>query len=183
MPIAFAIVLAVLALMATRLREQHIRTFAFPQGIFAKVIATYPHLSQRDMALVSHGLRQFFLAYLRRCWRLVCLEENINPRKPSRLPLLFALNRKLAIANGFHYAADCGGVLREGDSGSTGTYCGGDFANSAIDGGTAGLSDDGAGHHGGDGHGHGGDGGDAGSGGRGGGDGCSGGCVGGCGGD
>ncbi len=202
-------------LRQARLREQHIRSFAFPKGSFAKVIAKYPHLTQKDMELVSRGLRQFFLAYLRsgrrhvampsqvadelwhefilhtrhyqaftqkafggflhhtpavvlssqsqynaglrRCWRHVCDEEHINPRKPSRLPLLFALDKKLAIANGFFYVADCSGVAREGDSGSTGMYCGGDFANSSIDGGTAGLSDDGGGHHGGHGHGDGGD--------------------------
>jgi hypothetical protein len=246
MTAALAIVATLLALAAlqlwklrmARLREHHIRTFAFPRGVFAKVIAKYPHLSQKDMALVSHGLRQFFLAYLRggkqhvampsqvadelwhefilctrhyqdftrqafggflhhtpsvvlssmsrsnaglrRCWRHVCLEENINPRKPSRLPLLFALDKKLLIANGFHYVAECSGVSREGESGSTTVYCGGDFANSSIDGGTDGLSDAGTSHH----HGtsHDGDGGvDGGSGGDGGGDGCGG--SGGCGGD
>jgi hypothetical protein len=32
-----------------------------------------------------------------RTWRLACLEENINPEKATRLPLLFALDAKLAI--------------------------------------------------------------------------------------
>ncbi|MBF0256946.1 MAG: hypothetical protein HQL47_10930, partial [Gammaproteobacteria bacterium] len=41
---------------------------------------------------------------LRRCWWYVCLEENIDPHRPTRLPLLFALDAKLAIANGFHYS-------------------------------------------------------------------------------
>lgn len=243
MHIVLAILTAILVFTAlrlwqlrvARLREQHIRTFAFPKGIFAKVIATYPHLSQRDMELVSHGLRQFFLAYLRsgrrhvampsqvadalwhefilytrhyqaftqqafggflhhtpavvlssksrhneglrRCWRHVCLEENIHPRTPSRLPLLFALDKKLAIANGFHYVADCSGVARAAESGSTGMYCGADFADSGIDGGTAGLTDDGAGQHGGGGSVQGGEGDGWGGGG---GDGCGGG---GCGGD
>lgn len=44
---------------------------------------------------------------LRRCWWQVCREENINPQRPTRLPLLFALDRKLQIKNGFLYIVDC----------------------------------------------------------------------------
>ena len=49
---------------------------------------------------------------LRRVWWYCCLEENINPRKPTRLPLLFALDAKLGIANGFVYRLDCGRAPR-----------------------------------------------------------------------
>lgn len=44
---------------------------------------------------------------LRRCWWQVCREENIHPQRPTRLPLLFALDRKLHIKNGFLYLIDC----------------------------------------------------------------------------
>lgn len=82
---------------------------------------------------------------LRRCWWWACREELIDPRRPSRLPLLFALDAKLGIAGGFRYVPDCGGVRRDDDQG--GTYCGGDFASSAFDGGAAGFGDgDGGGH-------------------------------------
>lgn len=238
-------------------REAHIRGFAFPKGVFAKVIARHPHISQKEMELVSRGLRQFFMAYhqsgyrhvampsqvaddlwhefilytrhyqafcqqafgrflhhtpavvlsrsqqlgnegLRRCWRHVCREENINPRRPSRLPLLFALDSKLAIAGGFVYVADCSGPRREGAAGDgTNVYCGGDFSDGSIDGGTAGFDDAGdAGSHSSGGHGghhgsdsgstslgdHGGNSGDGGS--SDGGSSCSGSsCGGGCGGD
>jgi hypothetical protein len=229
MTIAFSIVLGLLLAASAWLwrrhvataREAHIRTFQFPKGLFAKVMARYPHLTHKDMELVSRGLRQFFLAYLksgkqyvsmpsqvadelwhefilhtrsyqgftrqafgsflhhtpavalshqsqsniglRRCWKHACLEENINPRKPSRLPLLFGLDAKLGIADGFHYVPDCSGVRRqtpqEGGSGSTGVHCGGDFSDASFDGGTDGLSDaDGHGNGGADGDG-GGDGG------------------------
>lgn len=40
---------------------------------------------------------------LRRAWYWACKDEAIRPRMPSRLPLLFALDAKLAIPNGFHY--------------------------------------------------------------------------------
>jgi hypothetical protein len=44
---------------------------------------------------------------LKRTWRYACLEENINPKAPSRLPLLFAIDSKLGIADGFRYLPDC----------------------------------------------------------------------------
>jgi hypothetical protein len=79
---------------------------------------------------------------LRRCWWYACLEENINPRKPTRLPLLFALDAKLNIPGGFHYVTDCRG-RRENDSESGGRiiYCGGDFSSPDFDGTTDGLGD------------------------------------------
>jgi hypothetical protein len=44
---------------------------------------------------------------LKRTWRYACLEESINPKAPSRLPLLFAIDAKLGIADGFRYLPDC----------------------------------------------------------------------------
>ena len=75
---------------------------------------------------------------LRRTWWWACKDENINPSKPSRLPLLFALDSKLGIANGFVYSPDCNALRRNG-SGSA--YCAGDFGSSSIDGGTDGFGD------------------------------------------
>ena len=40
---------------------------------------------------------------LRRAWFFACRDEAIDPRQPSRLPLLFALDGKLAIAGGLRY--------------------------------------------------------------------------------
>jgi hypothetical protein len=211
MQTAFTVIVCASTLLASWLlwrqrlakkREAYIRTFAFPKGLFSKVIATHPHLTAKDMQLVSHGLRQFFLAYLhsgkqyvsmpsqvvdalwhefilytknyqdfsqkafgsflhhtpaaaltkksqsnvglRRCWRYVCLQETINPVKPSRLPLLFALDAKLGIANGYHYVPDCQGVRKAGNStgANTGQYihCGGDFSDASFDGSTEGFS-------------------------------------------
>jgi hypothetical protein len=85
---------------------------------------------------------------LRRVWWHACKNDQINPRKPSRLPLLFALDTKLNIANGFHYAADCAGLRRrQGDGGAlTVVYCGGDFGSTSFDGGTDGFGDSHGGH-------------------------------------
>lgn len=75
---------------------------------------------------------------LHRCWNFACREENINPRNPTRLPLLFALDAKLNIHKGYTYVPDCRGVRRQaaGDSAtaSTSPHCAGDFSSSSLDG-------------------------------------------------
>lgn len=121
---------------------------------------------------------------LRRVWWFACLEENINPRRATRLPLLFAIDRKLGIADGFVYNLHCHRTPAEVAADSmAGAQCADLFADSSVDGGTAGLGCGGGFGSGGDG-GHGGHGGGHGCSGHGGGDsGCSGGCSGGCGGD
>lgn len=78
---------------------------------------------------------------LRRVWWFSCRDENIDPRKPTRLPLLFALDGKLGAADGFRYVPDCEGVRREGDNSSGAVYCGGDFGSSGVDGSTDGFGD------------------------------------------
>ena len=104
---------------------------------------------------------------LRRCWWFACKEENINPKSAARLPLLFALDGKLNIADGFRYVPDCKGVRRQDAAGgsSVNAYCGAEFSSTAYDGGTEGFTDGG--------------GGDGGSSASGGGDGCGGGGCGG----
>lgn len=57
-------------------------------------------------AVVRGGSREDD-AGLRRVWWFSCLEENIDPRNPTRLPLLFAIDGKLGIENGFVYTLDC----------------------------------------------------------------------------
>ncbi|GAB2867703.1 hypothetical protein GCM10027277_40990 [Pseudoduganella ginsengisoli] len=205
-------------------RESFIRTFDLPKGLFDKLTKRHPHLTLRDCQLVSHGLRQFFLAHLksgrmyvsmpsqvaddlwhefilytknyeqfcnkafgrflhhtpaevldkarrnndgiRRCWRYACLEENINPKSPTRLPLLFALDAKLNIAAGFMYALDCATL-----HGADGTvYCGADLSSCGGGSGCGGDSFSDSGSDGGSSDGGGSDGGGCGGGGCGGGD-------------
>lgn len=81
-------------------------------------------------------------AGLRRCWWHVCREENIDPRHPTRLPLLFAIDDKLGIEDGFRYVPDCHSVRRTSkDGGSGAVHCGSDFGDSSVDGGTDGFGD------------------------------------------
>jgi hypothetical protein len=84
---------------------------------------------------------------LRRVWWHACKEENINPRRPSRLPLLFALDSKLKIANGFAYTPNCEPLRRDRNAAVAGSggspYCGGDFSSSTYDGTTTGFGEGG----------------------------------------
>lgn len=217
-------------------REQHIREFTLPPGLFDKLRQHHPHLTQKDCQLVAQGLRQFFMAHLksgrqfvsmpsqvvddlwhefilytreynkfcrqafgrflhhspaimllkgqrnnagiRRTWHYACHEENINPKNPTRLPLLFALDAKFSIPNGYVYVPDCSGFPRQDGSSSAAPYCGGDLGHTSS--GCGGGSDGGADW--GDGGGHSSDGGGD-SGGSDGGGGCGGGGCGGGGGD
>ncbi len=78
---------------------------------------------------------------LRRCWWFACKEENINPRAPIRWPLLFALDKKFNIRNGFYYEPDSSGVRRKADNnGDSFPYFGGDFSSYANDSGTNGFT-------------------------------------------
>lgn len=88
---------------------------------------------------------------LRRTWWYACRAEGIDPKAPHRLPLLFALDAQLGIADGFHYVPDCAALRRNGRGDC---YCGGDFSDSGIDGdldGFGGEGDSGDGDSGGDG--------------------------------
>lgn len=89
---------------------------------------------------------------LRVTWRYACLEENINPNHPVRLPLLFAIDEKLQIADGNIYNLK----TTQNPSGDSGG-CGGMACGGGSDCGNGGCCGDGGG-------------------------GCSGGCGGGCGG-
>jgi hypothetical protein len=123
------------------------------------------------IALSRAGRKDQHNAGLRRVWWHTCKDENINPRAATRLPLLFALDAKLGIADGFVYTPDCKSHRsQEGAAEASGgvVYCGGDFSDGSFDGSTEGLGDSSFGDAGADG-----------------GSGCGGdgGCGGGCGGD
>ncbi|WP_342618425.1 hypothetical protein [Rhodoferax sp. GW822-FHT02A01] len=73
---------------------------------------------------------------LRRAWFWACKEESINPRKPSRLPLLFALDAKCGIEGGFQYVPDCKDIGRKSDANGdgSGSYCATDFSDGSSSG-------------------------------------------------
>ncbi|HZV98363.1 MAG TPA: hypothetical protein VFF74_05180 [Methylophilaceae bacterium] len=180
-------------------RDKFIREAPFPKGLLERLGKHHPQLEQKDLALVSRALRQYFLTYhhsgckrvsmpsqvvddlwhefilytrhyelfckqafgqffhhtpavvlgsdkrdnegLRRVWWHACKEENINPRDAARLPLLFAIDAKLGVADAFVYSLNCKKDAANGTSGSS--CCAGDFGDASIDGGLDGFGDGG----------------------------------------
>jgi hypothetical protein len=127
---------------------------------FGRFLHHTPAESMRTPTLATTGIR--------RAWALACSDEGLSRRRPARVPLIFGLDRELAIPGGFYYVPDC----RQDPA--AGQYCGSDIG---CAGGDAGGSLDGGSGWGGDGHG--GDGSSDGCGGGGDGGGCGGGCGGG----
>ena len=65
-----ALLLAIVALVVWRRqvalrREAFIRSFTLPHGLFERLTKRHPTLTLKQCQLVAHGLRQFFLAYLK----------------------------------------------------------------------------------------------------------------------
>jgi hypothetical protein len=139
----------------------HLRTAPASIGMPSRVVDDLWHEFILDTREYSAFCEQVFGAYfhhipaanmapgisrdagMRRTWRHACLEENINPEHPPRLPLLFAIDQKLAIANGNVYSLE---KPMQASTSSCGSACGG-FACSS--GGLA-ESDAGSGDSGGD---------------------------------
>ncbi|WKB54208.1 glycine-rich domain-containing protein [Eleftheria terrae] len=199
-------------------REHFLRHAPLPRHLQQAVGKAYPHLLAAELDLVEHGLRQFFVVYLRAgafiampsqvadrmwhefildtqayrdfcqrgfghffhhrpaatlqqgrpglnqalrtTWRHACRVQGLDPRRPSQLPLLFALDTQLAIADGFRYSLDCRELAPDAANPSycatalSGSGCGGgsDSGSScAGDGGSDAGGGDGGGEGGGDG--------------------------------
>jgi len=78
---------------------------------------------------------------IRRAWRLACAQEKIDPKKPERLPRLFALDASLGIAGGFIYQLDCM-AARNGATGDA--YCASHIGCSSGCSGDSGSGDSGS---------------------------------------
>jgi hypothetical protein len=73
-----------------------------------------------------------------RTWRLACLEENINPSNPTRIPLLFALDMKLDIPGAVLYSIGSFEQSKKDKEQSGGSSCGGGSSEAAGASSTAG---------------------------------------------
>ncbi|MDD2368954.1 MAG: hypothetical protein PHQ90_06590, partial [Sulfuricurvum sp.] len=84
---------------------------------------------------------------IKHTWMIACSREKIDPAKPDRLPMIFAIDGLLNIEDGYHYVLDCANPASPmygsgycasdigcssgcsadtgGDSGSDGSGCGG----------------------------------------------------------
>lgn len=119
--------------MPSKLAERLWREFANDAGAyerwckaaFGRVLAPTPAHSLGLDAKANDALR--------RTWFWACKDEVINPRTPTRLPLLFALDAKLLVAGGIAYAtcnAAVAQMKKPETSGNTGeVYFGTSFAD------------------------------------------------------
>jgi len=87
----------------------------------------FGHFLHHTPAAVLSEKQRKSNAGLRRIWLHACQIENINSRNPIRLPLIFAIDAQLKIANGFHYVTDCKKAGAVAGTVATAIYCGGDL--------------------------------------------------------
>ena len=80
-------------------------------------------------------------AGIKRAWRLACAREGIDPKTPSRLPLLFAIDGVLGIANGFRYQLDCMATGKAAAGTTGGDFCASHIGCSSGCSGDSGSSD------------------------------------------
>lgn len=71
----------------------------FCQNAFGRFLHHTPAEAMESTTVAQEGIK--------RAWRFACEREKISPDRPSRLPLLFALDAELGIADGFKYSLNC----------------------------------------------------------------------------
>lgn len=108
------------------------------QAFCNRAFGRYLHHTPAD-AMSTPGAQS---AGLRRTWHLACKQEGINPRQPNRLPLLFDIDRRLNLSDGFHYLPDCGQARAQ--SGDRYLHCGADLGSGGGDGGSDSSGGDGS---------------------------------------
>lgn len=99
---------------------------AFCDRAFGRFLHHTPVEAMATPTLATEGIR--------RTWFHACRIEGIDPKNPRRLPLLFALDAQLGIANGFFYTLNCENTATS----SSNTFC----ASSIGCGGSSGCGGD-----------------------------------------
>lgn len=124
--------------MPSKLAERLWREFAADADAYALWCKTAFGRVATPTPALSLGQSEESNDALRRTWFWTCKEEAIDPKNPTRLPLLFALDAKLAVAGGIVYVPNSAAVAwmkkpeEPGSSGevyfgtsfSSGDYCG-----------------------------------------------------------
>ena len=108
----------------------------FSQKAIGRFLHHTPTEVMRSPTMAQEGIK--------RAWRLACAHEGIDPGTPSRLPLLFDLDTRLDIENGFRYSRNC---MRD-SSRKNGEYCAGHIGCSSGCAGSSGGADDSGGFSG-----------------------------------
>ena len=96
----------------------------FCSKAFGRFLHHVPAEAMRSPMVAQEGIQ--------RAWRLSCKREKLNPDSPTKLPILFNLDSKLKILNGFYYTTNCkvagaSGFCAGDIGGGCGSFgCGGD---------------------------------------------------------
>jgi hypothetical protein len=107
---------------------------AFCRRALGRFLHHTPTEAMPDRTVASDGIR--------RTWRLACLRDGIDPRSAAAVPLLFAIDRRLGIEDGFHYVLNCTQMVAAANADSycashigCGGSCGGGCSGSGCSGG------------------------------------------------
>jgi hypothetical protein len=107
---------------------------AFCTKTFGYFLHHNPAETMRSQAAAYDGIKL--------TWQLACRKENIDPQKPLRLPLLFAIDAMLKIPDGFQYSLHCNqrnasnNTSDNASNNGLGIYCASDIGCSGGSGGS-----------------------------------------------
>lgn len=106
---------------------------AFCSRSLGRFLHHTPSEAMADRTVATDGIK--------RTWRLACLREGIDPKAATAVPLLFAIDGRLGIEDGFHYVLNCAHMVAAANSNSfcashigCGGGCGGGCAGSGCSG-------------------------------------------------
>ena len=111
---------------------------AFCQSALGRFLHHTPAEAMASPTTASDGIR--------RTWRLACLRSGIDPKAATAVPLLFAIDGRLGIPDGFNYVLNCT-LLHDGGT----RYCASDISSGGCGGCGGGCAGQGCGSDGGDG--------------------------------
>ena len=108
----------------------------FCQKAFGRYLHHTPTAAMPSPTLAQQGIK--------RTWRLACAVEKINPKRPEKLPLLFAIDGLLNIPDGFVYQLNCQETAQNKTSGYCATHIGCTSGCAGDSGNDSGLFDSGS---------------------------------------
>ncbi len=87
----------------------------FCEKAFGKFLHHTPAEAMTSPTLAQSGIRL--------AWQLACQKEQINPQKPTKLPLIFEIDKRLNVENGFYYELNCLEFAQEPIQEKRNRYC------------------------------------------------------------
>jgi hypothetical protein len=79
---------------------------SFCKSAFGKFLHHHPAESMHSDRTAQEGIKTV--------WKIACARERISKSQPKRLPILFGLDARLKISDGFKYSLNCDGPRSNG---------------------------------------------------------------------